>query len=271
MGASPTIPRGSSAPASQQVQWSVVQLSRAGATEYRLEDGRHSRLLASRTAPSLPYDFERWQLERAEDLDGDGVHDALVMHFTGGAHCCFEYLIASSRADGIEITDWFSLGSADIENVLDLNGDRVPELVSSDNRFAYFPDLSFADSPFLPLVLCRSVTMLYYDCTARFPSYLQESADHYENSLRAYTARNAVTQPPGSYPNPSEPFTYALGLVASYIRMDNYPATEIGWQKVQALCLICYRWLSSHSTDLSEALGRGQPERYEDVQIDRPR
>src|SRR5262249_46572284 len=43
----PTVQSPSGAPSVQQVPWIVVRLSRANATEYRLEDGRHSRVLGS--------------------------------------------------------------------------------------------------------------------------------------------------------------------------------------------------------------------------------
>ena len=46
---------------------------------------------------------------------------------------------------------------ASVEDVQDLDGDGIPELLTVDNRFAYFPDLSFASSPFLPLGVCPTI------------------------------------------------------------------------------------------------------------------
>jgi hypothetical protein len=158
-----------------------------------LEDGRHSVVLSTG-----PNNYEHWSLERTADLAGDGGNDAIVEHFTGGAHCCFEYLIASSKSDGIVILDTFSLGDAEIQDVVDLDGDNIPEITSIDNRFAYFPGLSFAASPFLPLILCRSVSGLYYDCTSRFPSYLQASADQFEQTLREYVKVVPIVKTAGS-------------------------------------------------------------------------
>jgi hypothetical protein len=105
-GELPSVQSASDAPWVPQVPWAVVRLSRANATEYRLEDGRHSHILGS-----INENYERWELERVIDLDRDRVQDAIVMHFTGGAHCCFEYLIASRRSGKIAVSDWFSLGT----------------------------------------------------------------------------------------------------------------------------------------------------------------
>jgi hypothetical protein len=255
-----------SQPVSQELYWSVIQLSRSGSIEYRLEDGRHSRVLASTTDR-----YEDWRLAEIADLDGNGIPDALVLHFTGGALCCFEYLIASNSLNGITISDWFSLGDAMITDIVDLNSDGIPELITSDNRFAYFPDLSFAGSPFLPLILCRSVTGLYYDCTAQYPSYFRDSADQYESLLRSYLANNAAIQTPSDWRTPSEPFTYSLGLVGAYLRMADQDATERGWQRLRTLCQTCYSWLSGHGRELSEALRRVQPERASYMIVDTPR
>ena len=88
------------------------------------------------------------------DLDGDGLPEAVVGQFTGGAHCCYEYTVLRSRSNRVEPIQRFNLGNGRLEAALDLDRDRRHELVGWDDRLAYFGDLSFADSPLLPLVLC---------------------------------------------------------------------------------------------------------------------
>jgi hypothetical protein len=69
--------------------------------------------------------FESWGVQFAADLDADGVQDVIVFHFTGGAHCCSEYLVFSEGPGGIQQDDWFSLGNDGIVTS-GLDGDRVP-------------------------------------------------------------------------------------------------------------------------------------------------
>src|SRR5262249_25183321 len=183
---------------------------------------------------------------------------------------CLEVVVPSRRAIGIVGAEGFAVGNATIGDVIDLDGDKIPEVISRDDRFAYFTGLSFADSPFLPLVLCRSVTGLYHDCTPRFPSYLRHSAERYETILRSYLAQNAVTRLPDGTGSSLKAFTYSLGIIGSYLRLSDQDAAEVGWQIIRALCSICYTWLSNNSYDLSQALRKVQPQRYDYMLIDQP-
>ncbi|KPK22014.1 MAG: hypothetical protein AMJ76_01180, partial [Dehalococcoidia bacterium SM23_28_1] len=168
---------------------------------------------------------------------------------TGGAHCCFEYLVFSEAPEGIHLDDWFSIGNATITDIVDLDGDGVPELQTYDDRLAYFPNLCYACSPFLPLVLCRSVQDVYYDCTPQFPELFEAAAEEFEGRLR-----DAVQQQMEDYEKRSS----ALGLRASYLRIG---LVEEGWSSIQSLCPECNVWLSDNFSDLQERLSWVQPSR----------
>jgi hypothetical protein len=256
-------------PAGQQPRWAVVTLAQPGALEYRLEDGRHARLLGwVAYDPLYPSPYELWELARAADLDGDGVPEAIILHYTGGAYCCFEYLIAASTPNGIVFWDWFSLGNSQLRDIRDLDGDGVPELLANDDRFAYFPDLSYADTPFLPLVLCRSVTGRYYDCTAqRFPGMLHESIRQYAQALAAALWDIAVLSLADPFARQTV-YAQALGLLGSYLRLGSPHAVEEGWAHVRALCPACARWLLEQSEALQRALRQRQPQRLPHMQLD---
>ena len=147
-------------------------------------------------------------MQFAADLDADGVGDVLVFHFTGGAHCCFEYLAFRETSAGIELDHWFSLGNGGIGGVEDLDSDGIPELEGFDDRLAYFPDLSYAASPTLPLVLCRTGEGTYTDCTILFPDRMQAAADAFEAALSDAVQRQASDE---------EKRSATLGLVAAYL------------------------------------------------------
>lgn len=260
---------GMASPAAQQPRWAVVPLAQPGVLEYRLEDGRHSRLLPwSDSDPGYRSRFERWELAREADLDGDGVPEAIVLHYTGGAHCCFEYLIAASTPNGIVVWDWFSLGNSQLYDIQDLDGDGVPELLARDDRFAYFPGLSYADTPFLPLVLCRSVTRRYYDCTAqRFPELLRDSARQFAQALAAAPPETTRLSAADRFPLPRV-YAQALGLLGSYLRLGSPSAVEEGWAQVRALCPDCAQWLRGQSEALQQALQVVYPRRDPSMQLD---
>jgi hypothetical protein len=239
-------------PPTQQVRqptWTIFQLSSAGQVQIVLEDGLNAYTVASVDPETVR--FEKWDIAFVADVNADGLDDAIVNHYTGGAHCCFEYLIFSEAPDGIHLDDWFSIGNAVITDVVDLDGDGVPELQTRDDRLAYFPDLSYASSPFLPLVLCRSVQDVYYDCTPQFPELLEAAAEEFEGRLR-----DAIQQQLEEYEKRSS----ALGLRVSYLRMG---LGEESWNSVENLCPECNVWLSENFSDLQERLSWVQPFRGE--------
>jgi hypothetical protein len=237
-------------PQVRQPTWTVYQLSSAGQIQIMLEDGLNAYTVASVDPETAK--FEKWEIAFVADVNADGVDDAIVTHFTGGAHCCFEYLIFSEAPEGIRLDDWFSIGNANITDVVDLDGDGVPELQTYDDRLAYFPDLCYACSPFLPLVLCRSVQDVYYDCTPQFPGLLEAAAEEFEARLRDAVQQQQLEE--------YEKLSPALGLRASYLRMG---LGEESWSSVENLCPECNVWLSDNFSDLQERLSWVQPSRGE--------
>jgi hypothetical protein len=211
-----------------------------------VEDGVNTYAIA--TIDPQWTQLEKWDIEFVADVNADGIVEAIAGHYTGGAHCCFEYLIFSEGPGGIQLDDWFSLGNGGIGSVKDLDGDGVPELEGSDDRLAYFTDLGFVGSPFLPLVLCRSADGTYSDCTTRFPDKLRESADEFEGHLRDAVQRQAEEL---------EKRYAALGLLASYMRLG---MDDEGWSRVRSLCPECGDWLMQNLGELEERLRYVPPE-----------
>ena len=191
--------------------------------------------------------LERWGVDSVADLDADGVQDVIVFHFTGGAHCCSEYLVFSERPGGIQQDDYFSLGNGGIVGVEDLDGDGIPELDAWDDRLAYFPDLSYAASPSLPLVLCRTGEGTYTDCTILFPDRMQAAADAFEAQLSDAVQRQAGDE---------EKRSPALGLVTAYLLLA---PTDEGWNKVGSLCPECKDWLMQNQDELENRLAYVPP------------
>jgi hypothetical protein len=68
-------------------------------------------------------------------LDADARYEALVLTYTGGAHCCTTFHVYD-EADGAWRADSVEAGSFTFD-VRDLDGDGAAELVSEDPRFEY--------------------------------------------------------------------------------------------------------------------------------------
>jgi hypothetical protein len=230
-----------------QPQWDISEVTRDGKKQTTLQDGTNL-LLVGTTEARLPYSLEAWKLEFIIDTNGDGRQDAVVAHYSGGAHCCFEYNVFGSEDSGIQLYDTFNLGNSSLRAVEDLDGDTIPEMVALDDRLAYLSlDVSYAASPFLPLVLCRSAEGKYDECTPRFPELLMQSAEDFEGRLR-----DAISEGAGGDPWAVEhQRAAALGLLASYLRLGQ---AEEGWMRVQAACPECSDWLQANLGALQERL-----------------
>jgi hypothetical protein len=215
-----------------------------------LEDGLGNAYTVASLDPELARS-QRWEIAFVADVNGDGVVEVIVNHYTGGAHCCFEYLIFSEAPNAMQLDDAFLLGqgNARITAIKDLDGDGVPELEAYDDRLAYFPDLSFAESPVLPLVLCRSADGTYHDCTPQFPEQLESSASESEGRLSDAVQRQLPEEAKRSE---------ALALLATYLRLG---MDEEGWSKVRSLCPECEDWLMQNLGELEERLSSAQPSR----------
>jgi hypothetical protein len=230
-----------------QPEWSIREDLTRGLLYVTLEHGpTPDTYVVAALEPELA-EFEWWGVDRVVDIDGDGREEAIVFHYTGGAHCCSEYSVFDSGEDGIEEQDKFSLGNGVINDVQDLDGDGVPELVGNDDRLAYFDLLPYAVSLFPPLVLCRSPQGLYYDCTPDFPTFLMDSANDYEETLRQAVAE-------GRYEEEQE--SAALALYFSYLRLG---MAEEGESRVTALCPSCWQWLTEYAAEVDGLLALEQP------------
>ena len=85
-----------------------------------------------------------------DDLTGDGVPNLLLEAYSGGAHCCFSYVLLS-LGDELEVLWEGFLADAGAVAV-DLRGDGARQLMSADMSFAY-TFCSFAETPAPAVVL----------------------------------------------------------------------------------------------------------------------
>lgn len=235
-----------------QPQWTLSELNQGDKKQIILEDGTSSFTVATVDAADS---FERWGLAFAADLTGDGVLEAVVFHYTGGAHCCSEYLIFGSDPNGIRRYDAFGLGNDGLapQGVKDLDGDGIPELQTGDDRFAYFADVPYAVSPRLPMVLCRTAQGTYQDCTPKFPQIMVDYAKQEERHLGDAVKQGATSD------NKVEQHGAALAVLVAYMRVGQ---EDQGWSRVKAICPDCETWLRANLADIQVVLRQKRPLPY---------
>ena len=154
-------------PPSLPEQWTVMQQEQFGGYEYQfgyvtLPDGynEHRFYLLQNGIPVLDQpcsEFttiisvgEQGYLDfpaikpTLTDLNHDGVMDLIVQHFTGGAHCCFQYWIYTLGDTPSQLA---FLESKDSQLVfVDKDNDGIFEIEGADKTFAYW-QTDYATSP----------------------------------------------------------------------------------------------------------------------------
>jgi virginiamycin B lyase len=111
----------------------------------------------------------------ARDLDGDGEPELMLTLNWGGAHCCSWsriYRYNASRHRYVPVEHFW--GNGGFLKVRDLNGDRVPEFISVDDRFAYDFD-GYAGSV-RPIQIWSYRRGVFRDVTRRFPNQIDADA-----------------------------------------------------------------------------------------------
>lgn len=151
------------------------------------------------------------------DLDGDREPEVVLDLFSGGAHCCgFSQIYRYDAAANQYAPTIHFWGHTDRSFLEDLDGDGLPEFLSSDARFAYRFS-SFAGSG-MPLQVWQYRQGSLIDVTRSFPDRVYDNAYFY---WQAYvTARSEGGE--------------VKGLLAAYLANKyRLGQAEDGWQRVQ--------------------------------------
>jgi hypothetical protein len=131
------------------------------------------------------------------DLLGDGSQVVGLETFSGGAHCCFSVSVVRLAPGASHLLD-ADLGNGGLDLPQQLDGTGALELVGSSDVFAYFDDLSFAASPFMPLVYAFDGEQ-YVEATRQFPDRIQAEIDQAEAALTEAVARPTPPNTPARF------------------------------------------------------------------------
>jgi hypothetical protein len=116
----------------------------------------------------IVFEHDEWGIEidpiTGKDVNGDGYADAVLVSFSGGAHCCWTYHIVSLGKNPGLIVEFENRSTASFE---DLNGDGRVEILIRNGGFDEGFGLSHPFSPF-PLLIVRLNGTKFEDVDTKF-------------------------------------------------------------------------------------------------------
>lgn len=131
------------------------------------------------------------------DLLGDGSQALGYENFSGGAHCCFTASVILLDVSGRELLD-VALGNGGLGMPQQIQPGGALELPAASDVFAYFANLSFAASPFLPTIYAYDGTS-YVEATRQFPDRLSAEIQQAEADLAEAAARPVPADEPPQF------------------------------------------------------------------------
>jgi hypothetical protein len=132
---------------------------------------------------TLIFEQEDWGIEidpiTGRDVNGDGIPDAVLVSFSGGAHCCWSYYIISlGKRPGL-IAKFENQASASFQ---DLRRDGKVQIVVRDGTFDFDFGLSHAFSPF-PLLIVQLHGSTFQDVSAGFRALYEKEIQRERSQL----------------------------------------------------------------------------------------
>jgi hypothetical protein len=185
------------------------------------------------------------------DLLGDGGQVLAFESFSGGAHCCFTATVLALEPGAPHLLE-VELGNGGLIQPRQLDGAGPIELPATSDVFAYFDDLSFAASPFLPLVFAYDGSQ-YVEATRQFPDLLSEQIAQTEAELADAVARQ-VPAPTASRFDFQGQEGIALRLYALHVLLGD---ADQALPEIQAhVSAPVAVWLRSNAPAALDALGQ---------------
>jgi hypothetical protein len=185
------------------------------------------------------------------DVLGDGSQVLGYETFSGGAHCCFSVTVLRLQPGAAHLLD-VDLGNGGLSQPRQLDGSGALELVGSSDVFAYFDDLSFAASPFLPLVFAYD-GQRYVEATRRFPDLLSTQLDQANAELAEAVARPAPAQLPPAL-RYQEQESLALRIYGLHVLLGD-PDTALADLQARVAPLVA-SWLAANADAARDAMAQ---------------
>lgn len=90
-------------------------------------------------------------VQPGKDITGDKIPDLVVSHWSGGAHCCFDFYVFSLGDQFAQLAK-IENNDGDLGKFVDVDGDGVLEFIGNDWTFSYW-HAPFSQSPAPTVIL----------------------------------------------------------------------------------------------------------------------
>ena len=205
------------------------------ASDVRLRIVRRGKTLLDRTldTQSVPVDL------RVRDLDGDGEPEVLADFYSGGPHCCttsrfYRYERGTYR---LVAHAWGNVGY----RLADPDSDRVPELMSFDDRFAY-AFTAYAAS-FFPIRIWELRGRRLFDVTREYPELVErDAAALWRDYLRLRRKEDVAASWPRMWPTSTRsavPTRGGRGSEARSAAASSPGSPALGGRRARRTCRSC--------------------------------
>lgn len=185
------------------------------------------------------------------DILGDGTQALGLETFSGGAHCCFSASVVLLEPGGRHLLD-VDLGNGGLGRPEQLGNAGPLQLPADSDVFAYFGDLSFAASPFLPQVFAYDGAE-YVESTRQFPETLRAEVQRAEANLPEAVARPVSAQVPGRFVY-QEQESIALRLYALHVLLGDADQALPGIEA--SVAPPAANWLAAHAAEAAALLAQ---------------
>jgi hypothetical protein len=206
----------------------TVVVEKVGAGDW---DGERARVLDAGGQVLREVENQRITGVSFRDLTGEGTPDLWLSTFSGGAHCCStDYFF--TREGGLRNLLIFDGRNGGINAIKDLNGDGRPEILAGSDVLAYFADLPYAASPWMPMVIGWEGER-YVDQTRRYPDRPRKQGLEYRGDLQKALGQKGELAEQSRRMGAAGYYANALvageGTAARAWILQHAPATTRGW------------------------------------------
>ena len=248
----PSVDSGSGQCGADQLTWHNVR---------SFDVGNPGSVSVRATAPDGSVVFDLYQpLQPGErlipvwcgDLLGDGRQVFGYERFSGGAHCCYSASVVPLTPGAAHLLD-VDLGNGGLLQPEQLDATGPLALVGSSDVFAYFDDLTFAASPFMPLVYAYDGdSQQYVEATRQYPDRLKAEVARARADLAAAKQQPADPNTPAALRDQVQK-SVALRLYGLHVLLgdDGRALPRIEWRVAKPVAA----WLAANAPAAKAAMG----------------
>jgi hypothetical protein len=163
--------------------------------------------------------FERVAPLWCGDVLGDGSQALAYATYSGGAHCCSTVSVVQLDPPGRQLFEEDLGNGGLIGGPQQFDNTGALELPATSDVFAYFDGLSYAASPFLPLVFRYDGTR-FVEATRQFPDHVAGDLEEAQAALAEAAARGPAPDVPPEFAY-QEQESAALRLYGLHVLLDD--------------------------------------------------